>query len=289
MLCIDQPPGSAPAKKFERESPQLPAPPPHIAFGTPEDTLAGCTSFSPKPPKKDVVRELYNFPKKLRYHATMEAVHPEDEDRDFIVEYALSDGKITISEIEKKNSGRRGGCFLSPTLVAKPGTGRDDPAYYTPEDFFIGAKINIFNHRFVINGIDLFVYRYVEANPEKFCRELRDNLRNHVIREGMLGDEVDRQAQRLLEDHAENAQPEVAVPADTMEDYVRSCQDEILPSRREDGERSLRTMEEERCREMLYPRQEDRKAPEASQPLIEAAERKQIAWADQVGPFYNAR
>ena len=42
-------------------------PPPHIIFGTPEDTYASCLSFMPKRPKKDVVRQLLNFPKKLSY------------------------------------------------------------------------------------------------------------------------------------------------------------------------------------------------------------------------------
>jgi len=138
-----------------------------------------------------------SFASKLRYSAQMDAIHPEDEGRDFVLEYSLSDGTIQINEIEKRNSGRREGCFLSSRLIPKPCTGKDDPEYYTPLDFFIGARINVFNHRFVITGADLFVYRYVEANHDKFCQQIRENLRNYFLQQGMLQDDVDIEAKKI--------------------------------------------------------------------------------------------
>ena len=288
MLCYAQPPAiSPPVKKPDCHSKLTSStkPPPHIKFGTPEDTLAGCQSFVPKPPKKDVVRELFNFPKKLRYLAAMEAVHPEDEDRNFIIEYALSDGKIGISEIEKRNSGRRGGCFLSPTLIPKPGTDRDNPLYYTPEDFFVGAKLNVYNHRFVITGIDLFVYRYVEANPDKFCRELRDNLRNYVVRQGLLEDEIERRAFQELEANRETDQEPINDRSNnyhelnTSEEAVdRRCQAEIP----RDSQRNFQdnfvpmTMSDDKISADAVPNMERYESPV---PM----EKKRLAWADQVG------
>lgn len=173
--------------------------PPHIKFGSPEDTYASCLSFIPKPPKKDVIRQLANFPKKLRYSARMDAVHPEDEGRDFVLEYSLSDGTIQLNETEKSNSGRREGCFLSFRLIPKPCTGKDNPEYYTPQDLFIGACINVYNHRFVITGADLFVYRYIEANCDKFCQEVRENLRNYFLRQDLLWDDVNVEAKKIQE------------------------------------------------------------------------------------------
>ncbi|XP_014615823.1 PREDICTED: EF-hand domain-containing protein 1-like [Polistes canadensis] len=164
--------------------------PPHIKFGTPEDTYASCLSFRSKPLKKDVIRQLTNFPRKLRYSMKLDNVHPEDQDRDFILEYNLSEGTMLIKELEKRNSGRREGCFLKATLVAKPATDRDNPLYYTPQDFFIGAQINIFNHYFTINGADLFVYRYMEANPEKFSQQIRDNIRNYFVQQELLQNDI---------------------------------------------------------------------------------------------------
>lgn len=187
--------------KVERSAPKYEIPP-HIKFGSPEDTYASCLSFIPKPPKKNVIRQLENFPKKLRYSARMDAIHPEDEGRDFVLEYSLSHGTIQINEIEKPNSGRREGCFLSSRLIPKPCTGNDNPEYYTPQDLFIGARINVFNHRFIITGADLFVYRYIDANSDKFCQKVLENLRNYFLRQDMLQDDVDAEARKIqtLED-----------------------------------------------------------------------------------------
>ncbi|XP_034183851.1 EF-hand domain-containing protein 1 [Osmia lignaria lignaria] len=196
MLGITQPKG-IPIPSKEVLSPPEYKPPPHIKFGTPEDTYAGCLSLIPKPPKKDVIRQLINFPKKLRYSMQMDAVHPEDRNRDFILEYSLSDGTILVHELEKRNSGRREGCFLKATLVAKPNTGRDNPEYYTPQDFFIGARLNIFNHYFIIRGADLFVYRYMEENPDKFPCEIRNNIRDYFVREKLLGDDISIEVKKI--------------------------------------------------------------------------------------------
>ncbi|KZC05165.1 EF-hand domain-containing protein 1 [Dufourea novaeangliae] len=199
MLGMMQPERIPLPEEKPKSAPEY-VPPPHIKFGTPEDTYAGCLSFMPKPPRKDVVRQLVNFPKKLRYSMRMDAVHPEDRGRDFILQYSLSEGMITIQELEKRNSGRREGCFLKATLVPKPNTGRDNPEYYTPRDFYIGAKINIFNHYFIIVGADLFVYRYMEENPEKFSREVRDNVRNYFTRQKLLDDDIAVEAKKIHDD-----------------------------------------------------------------------------------------
>lgn len=198
MLGISQPSAIAFPTKGGTSAPKQEIPP-HIQFGSPEDTYASCLSFILKPPKKNVIRQLTNLSKKLRYSAQMEAVRTEDENRDFIFEYRLSDGTILINEIEKRNSGRKEGCFLSSRLIPKPGTGRDDPLYYTPEDFFIGAKIDVFNHHFIITGADLFVYRYIEANRDKFCQEVRENIRNYFMQRGMIQDDVDVEAEKIQE------------------------------------------------------------------------------------------
>jgi len=224
MLDTPQPDAIPIPAKVERPTPKYVIPP-HIKFGSPEDTYASCLSFVPKPPKKNVIRQLVNFSKKLRYSARMDAIHPEDEGRDFVLEYSLSDGTIQINEIEKRNSGRREGCFLSSRLIPKPCTGKDDPEYYTPLDFFIGARINVFNHRFVITGADLFVYRYVEANRDKFCQQIRENLRNYFLQQDMLQDDVDIEAKKIqkMEDEQKLANNVIAKNEDDVN--VSKCMD----------------------------------------------------------------
>ncbi|XP_033209842.1 EF-hand domain-containing protein 1-like [Belonocnema kinseyi] len=164
-------------------------------------------SHDSTPPKKDAIRHILNFPKRLRYSMKMDAVHPEDQDRNFILEYNLSDDTILISERAKPNSGRKSGIFLSSRPIPKPRTDNEDPVYYTPEDFSIGSKINVFNHYFIITGADLFVYRYMEANTEKFSQQLRDNMRNYFVQKGLLQDDIDalakKEANELLNSNIE--------------------------------------------------------------------------------------
>ncbi|KAK0171709.1 hypothetical protein PV328_005128 [Microctonus aethiopoides] len=170
--------------------------------------------------KKDVViRNIFSHPHKLRYLASMVAIHPEDEGRDFVFEYNLSDGKLKINEIGKRNSGHRAGCFLSFMHVPKPKKRTDDDNcnygyentdvdddetnYYTPEDFFIGAHINVFNHRFIIEGADIFVFQYIQANPEKFSPALIENMNNYFMKKEMIKDnsiEQQDQSQEIIKE-----------------------------------------------------------------------------------------
>lgn len=53
-----------------------------------------------------------------------------------------------------------------------------------------GAIVNVFKHRFKIIGCDLYVYRYMSANPDKFPREVIDNVRNYHMAQGNLKDEL---------------------------------------------------------------------------------------------------
>ncbi|CAL7943521.1 unnamed protein product [Xylocopa violacea] len=245
MLNIIQPKEIPLPMEDVKVSPEY-EPPPHIIFGTPEDTYTSCLSFMPKQPKKDVVRQLVNFPKKLRYSMKMDVVHPEDENRDFILEYNLSDGTILVQELEKRNSGRREGCFLKATLVPKPNTERNNPEYYTPQDFYIGAKINIFNHHFIITGADLFVYRYTEANSEKFSREVRDSIRDYLVKQKLLCTDIEVETKKIQDEKDTKQQLIEPHEAIVEKDDMTKCLDDFETQAKckyegEHGELRLRT------------------------------------------------
>jgi hypothetical protein len=78
---------------------------------------------------------------------------------------------LTIYEPPVRNSGIMGGKFLERTRVAKPTSTPDSPVYYGPQDFFIGATIEIFGHRFIITSADAFVLSYMEEHSNQFPRE----------------------------------------------------------------------------------------------------------------------
>lgn len=83
-----------------------------------------------------------------------------------------------------------GGRFLRDSLISKPGTDPMNPEYYSAADFCIGGKIEVHGHRFIITGADLYVYRYMQANPEKFSPNVVDNMRNYMYKEGYLSDDI---------------------------------------------------------------------------------------------------
>ena len=84
---------------------------------------------------------------------------------------------VKIYEPPQRNSGILGGKFLERTKVRKPGTMIDNPEFYTPADFKIGAKIQIYKHKFVITDADRYVLEYLESFPEIYPLETINSIR----------------------------------------------------------------------------------------------------------------
>ncbi|XP_016344948.1 EF-hand domain-containing protein 1-like [Sinocyclocheilus anshuiensis] len=154
--------------------------PPYNGFGSLEDSLQNCLSLIPEPPKKDVIKLLENDNKVLRYVAQLDSQNPLDEGRRFILSYYLSDDMISVFERSTRNSGIIGGKFLEKTRVPKPGSSVENPEYYTPADFSIGATVEVFGHLFVLMDADRYVLRYLESLynhiPEHTLSSLRQKF-----------------------------------------------------------------------------------------------------------------
>uniref|UniRef100_A0ABD2XF13 DM10 domain-containing protein n=1 Tax=Trichogramma kaykai TaxID=54128 RepID=A0ABD2XF13_9HYME len=132
--------------------------------------------------------QLYHFPKVLRYSLVMDHNNPEGRDRDFVLEYNTADGCMRINEVDKKNSGRRGGCFLGWNKVPKPD---DKEHFYGTEDFLIGERLNVFGHHFIIAGTEMFVWNYMRFNREAFSDKVRENIKAWAVNEGLIDELVD--------------------------------------------------------------------------------------------------
>lgn len=76
-----------------------------------------------------------------------------------------------------RNSGVIGGKFLERTRVPKPGCSVDNPEFYHPNDFSIGASVVVFNHNFVITDADMYVVKYMEEHSADFATETISSLR----------------------------------------------------------------------------------------------------------------
>lgn len=146
---IEQPPALAAEKTDKRQHVEM-ALPAYKGLGTVEDSIQSWYHFDPQPPQLDLIRYLGNQSKKLRYTAVLDWVHPEDEGREFLLEYRLSDGTLAVHELPRRNSGFVGGRFLKPMPVPKTGSNRDNPAYITPIDLRLGGIVTIFGHRYII-------------------------------------------------------------------------------------------------------------------------------------------
>jgi len=149
-------------------------------FGSIEDSLQSCNSLMPQPPKKDFIKMLENDHKELRFEAMMDTIRPEDRNRRFIISYRLMDDMLTIYEPPVRNSGIIGGKFLERTRVAKPGSSPEKPVYYGPQDFYIGANVDIFKHRFIITNADAFVLKYIEEHKPQFPDEVYQSIKQRV-------------------------------------------------------------------------------------------------------------
>ena len=131
-----------------------------------------------------------NANKYLRFGCVLDTAHPEDKIRKFVVMFSLADGKIKINEPPIRNSGIIGGKFLSAQLVVRPGSDPNMPEYYTAKDFYIGAVLLICHHLFKVVSADLYVYRYMQENPEMFSKEAIDGVRNYCLINGNLTQDI---------------------------------------------------------------------------------------------------
>ena len=154
--------------------------PPYNGFGSLEDSLQNCLSLVPKPPKKNVIKMLENNLKVLRYSAKMNSRYAKEESRYFILTYYLSDDMISIYEKTARNSGFIGGKFLKKTLIPKPGSSLENPEYYSPADFAIGATLEVFSHHFVLTDAEQYVLTYLESISNQIPSQTLDSVRQKL-------------------------------------------------------------------------------------------------------------
>ncbi|XP_050437569.1 EF-hand domain-containing protein 1-like isoform X2 [Adelges cooleyi] len=166
--------------------------PPYTGIGDPDDTMQNCLSLTPKPPKKvDFVRYVLNAGKKLRYKLKMSSVREEDRHRDFIMTFCLGNSQMAIQEMGNKNSGFIRGKFMAGVQLRKPHVNVDDnQQYYGPNDFAIGAEINVRGFTFIIAGLDLWTYNYMKDNSYMFNPEVIHGAKEYLEREGILKEQM---------------------------------------------------------------------------------------------------
>lgn len=135
---------------------------------------------------------LMNENKVLRYLASLESPYPEDKGRRFVFSYFLATDMISIFEPPVRNSGIIGGKYLGRTKVTKPHSSVGNPIYYSPSDFFIGAVIDVFGHRFIILDTDDYVLKYMESHAAQYSPEALLSIQNRIQKQEAPAPELEK-------------------------------------------------------------------------------------------------
>jgi hypothetical protein len=82
---------------------------------------------------------------------------PEDVNRTFIIQVYLEDDSIQIMEPPLRNSGFKGGVFLTRCAIPSATSNGN----ITPTDIYIGNTITMLSHKFVIHNADEFTLKVI--------------------------------------------------------------------------------------------------------------------------------
>lgn len=96
----------------------------------------------------------------LRYKAVMSKPSEADKARLFVIQIHLEDDTVAIREPAQRNSGHKGGIFLSRGKLTAPKGGRAMVA----ADCYLGAKVTILAHEFTLYDADQYTLKYMEGN-----------------------------------------------------------------------------------------------------------------------------
>lgn len=155
--------------------------PPPTGFGSEEDSLrsvAGSLMPGPPPTKK------YGENKELSFLACLLSGTIDDKDRRFVISVYVTDNTLKVIEPPMRNSGFNGGVFLSRRAVKKP-TG--DTLTY--EDFFVGCRLRVLMHEFLILQTSEGTLRWMEDKglPRSNFYMILDKIRPAVYSDAQAG------------------------------------------------------------------------------------------------------
>lgn len=114
--------------------------------------------------------------------------NPDNDGRLFVISYFLSNDMISIFENPTRNSGIISGKFLEKTRVPKPGSTANNPQFYSPADFVIGATVQS-NFTFwslscfiadILENGHIFFY-FVQTKDTTFCLSILVLLLYHAV------------------------------------------------------------------------------------------------------------
>lgn len=150
-------------KVKKRVTPRPPTPP-HNGFGEPDDSLNNCKRLANTRPVKSIRQYIDKCGSQLKFSMKLDTTDPTDKIRRFVLTYYLEDDTLSVFEPAMRNSGILGGKFLARQRVRLPPGNELAKA----QDFYVGAKVVVSKHTFIIISTDERSINYMEQNSSEF-------------------------------------------------------------------------------------------------------------------------
>jgi len=139
------------------------APPPHVGFGAPEDSLASCLHLTPRPPRRNINKLMRDSDKILRFEARMSSGSKDETHRRFVVAAYPADDHVAVWEQRQRNSGHAEGKFALKSRKHNSATG----TWFTCSDFRVGEVVEINTTPFFLSNADEATWQFME----EYCHE----------------------------------------------------------------------------------------------------------------------
>ncbi len=118
--------------------------PMYNGFGSEEDSMGSVKALTPKTPHMDEQKMYKADMHVLRFSCQLVSTEPDDDAREFMVQFYCGDDTIQVYEKCDKNSGRMGGKFLQRKSYKNPATDGN----YSEKDFLVGKTVYLQGWRF---------------------------------------------------------------------------------------------------------------------------------------------
>mmetsp|Transcript_22009 Transcript_22009/g.61580 ORF Transcript_22009/g.61580 Transcript_22009/m.61580 type:complete len:632 (-) Transcript_22009:85-1980(-) len=138
--------------------------PPHVGFGTEEDSHASCMHLTPRPPRRDINKMMNEAGKVMRFEGRMVNNKQEDENRRFIICCYIADNGVGVWESRQRNTGHTEGKFALKSRKKNPATGD----WFKPQDFVVGTVVEINGTPFLLLRADENTLAYMEKHSRDF-------------------------------------------------------------------------------------------------------------------------
>lgn len=147
--------------------------PPHIGYGTEEDSLLSVYYLTPMSKIRDMIKMFKQDKHIMRFYSKLISPIHSDPERNFIISVFCRDDTIQVYETSSKNSGRQASKFMERQKCKNPYTN----IYYNPKDFIKGKDVYLNHYTFRLLECDEYTKKYMIDNSEMF----RDSDLSFVI------------------------------------------------------------------------------------------------------------